>query len=68
MSQRNDSSFIVELVRSESYQTTILGFIPTAGQRTVVVAPLLAISVAERPVTGYLPSSVWRIAGVMRLS
>lgn len=53
--------FIVELVRSESYETTILGFIPTAGQRTVVVATLLSIAVVEEPVRGYLPSSVWRI-------
>jgi hypothetical protein len=65
VTQTGPSLFTVELVRSESYQTTILGFIPTAGQRTVVVAPLLSIAVAEQPQTGYLPSSVWRIAQVM---
>jgi hypothetical protein len=65
VTQSAPGHFIVELVRGESYETTILGFIPTAGQRTVVVAPLLAIAVVEEPVTGYLPSSVWRIANVM---
>ena len=53
--------FIVELVRSESYQTTILGFIPTAAQRTVVVAALWDVAVVEEHVMGYLPSTVWRI-------
>jgi hypothetical protein len=64
VTQSGLGDFIVELVRSESYQTTILGFIPTAGQRTVVVAPLLTIEVVEEPVTGYLPSSAWRIERV----
>ena len=67
VTQSAPSYFIVELVRSESYQTTILGFIPTAGQRTVVVAQLLAIAVKEEPINGYLPSSVWRIDRVMTL-
>jgi hypothetical protein len=67
VSQSAPAYFLVELVRSESYQTTILGLIPTAGQRTVVVAPLLGIAVAEEPVSGYLPSTVWRIDQVTTL-
>jgi hypothetical protein len=55
-------------VRSESYQTTLLGFIPTAGQRTVVVAPVLAIDVFEQQLDGTLPSSIWRISSVETLS
>lgn len=65
VSQSAPTHFVVELVRSESYQTTILGFIPTAGQRTVVVTPLLDVAVVEEPVAGYLPSTVWRIDTVM---
>lgn len=65
VSQSAPTHFLVELVRSESYQTTIMGFIPTAGQRTVVVTPLLDVAVIEVPVAGYLPSTVWRIDTVM---
>jgi len=61
VTQSAPTHFIVELVRSESYQTTILGFIPTAAQRTVVVAALWDVAVVEEHVTGYLPSTVWRI-------
>jgi hypothetical protein len=61
VTQSGPTHFVVELVRSESYQTTILGFIPTAGQRTVVIAPMLDIVVTEEPEAGYLPSTVWRI-------
>lgn len=61
VTQTRPTAFTVELVRSESYQTTLFGFIPTAGQRTVVVAPVLWIEVTENPVKGLLPSSVWRI-------
>jgi hypothetical protein len=65
VTQTSDSStFVVELVRSETYQTTLLGLIPTAGQRTVVVAQVMTIWVTEAGVPGWLPSSVWRIAGV----
>lgn len=65
VSQSTPTHFVVELVRSESYQTTILGFIPTAGQRTVVVTRLLDVAVIEEPVAGYLPSTVWRIDTVL---
>lgn len=64
VSQTGPTSFVVELVRAETYQTTILGFIPTAGQRTVVIAPVLALTVVEKTVTGYLPTTVWRIETV----
>lgn len=60
VSESAPNHFVVELVRSESYQTTLLGLIPTAGQRTVVVAPVLAVAVVEER-AGYLPSTVWRI-------
>ena len=67
VSQTGPNTYTVELVRSESYQTTLLGFIPTAGQRTVVVAPVLAIHVFEQLVAGPLESSVWRISSVEAL-
>lgn len=67
VTQTSDTRFAVELVRSERHQTTILGFIPTAGQRTVVVAQVVSIIVVEQPVEGWLPSSVWRIDHVGRL-
>jgi hypothetical protein len=64
VTQTGPTAFTVELVRSESYETAILGFIPTAGQRTVVVEPVMWITVNERSVPGLLPSSVWRIQGM----
>jgi hypothetical protein len=64
VSQTGSTSFIVELVRAETYQTTILGFIPTAGQRTVVIAPVLAVTVIEEAQAGFLPSSVWHVETV----
>jgi hypothetical protein len=67
VSQFRPDAFTVELVISERYQTTLLGFIPTAGQRTVVVMPVLQITVSEEPVDGWLQSSVWRVARVDRL-
>lgn len=67
VTQTGITTFTVELVRSESYQTTLLGFIPTAGQRTVVVAPVLTIDVFEQQVGGVLQSSVWRIGSVETL-
>lgn len=67
VTQTGPNSFTVELVRSESYQTTLLGFIPTAGQRTVVLAPVLSVHVFEQQVAGFLESSVWRISSVEAL-
>jgi hypothetical protein len=65
--QTGPTSFIVELVRAETYQTTILGFIPTAGQRTVVIAPIIAVTVVEEPSATFLPSSLWHIQSVAGL-
>jgi hypothetical protein len=65
VSESTPDHFVVELVRSESYQTTLLGLIPTAGQRTVVIEPVLAVAVVEEPGAGYLPSTVWRIDQVL---
>ena len=67
VTQTGATTFMVELVRSESYQTTLLGLIPTAAQRTVVVTPVLAIDVFEQQVAGTLPSSIWRISSVATL-
>ncbi|MEA2676495.1 MAG: hypothetical protein QOJ81_636 [Chloroflexota bacterium] len=66
VTQTGPTTFTVELVRSESYQTTLLGFIPTAGQRTVVIAPLMTLAVVEQASAGaWLKSSTWRIAFVV---
>ncbi|MGH2466783.1 MAG: hypothetical protein ACRDGL_03520, partial [Candidatus Limnocylindrales bacterium] len=59
--------FSVDVVRSETFQTKLLGLISTSGQRTVVVAPLLDITLQEVPVPGVLPSAVWRIEAVTPL-
>lgn len=67
VTQSGPNAFTVELVRSESYQSTLLGFIPTAGQRTVVEARVLSLTVFQQQVAGPLPSSVWRINQVTTL-
>jgi hypothetical protein len=65
VTQVNPTTFAVELVRTERYQTTLLGLVPTAGQRTVVVSPVVTISLVEDAVLGtWLPSSAWRIENV----
>ena len=57
------ASFRIEIVRSERFETTLLGFIPTAGQRTIVVEALAQITLIEEPVTsGWLAGSAWRVA------
>lgn len=62
VTQTSPTEFTVELVRSESYQTTLLGFIPTAGQRTVVITTLVVISVVEdADAGGWVQTSTWRI-------
>ena len=62
VSQTSPTSFSVELVRSERFDTKLLGFIQTAGQRTVVVAPVMTINVVEQPDSdGWLRSTSWRI-------
>ncbi len=57
--------FVVELVRTESYETTVLGVIPTAAQRTVVVGTIVSIGLIEvTDSTGplpALPTTTWRI-------
>jgi hypothetical protein len=54
-------TFNVAIVRAESFRTTLLGFIPTAGQRTTEVEQLLQIRVVEIQVGGWLPSSRWQL-------
>lgn len=61
VTQTDPTTFSVEIVRSETFQTTLLGLISTSGQRTVVVAPLMRIFVVEEAIPGALPSSAWRI-------
>lgn len=61
--------FVVQVVRSERFDTTILGLIPTAGQRTVLVEQVLWIDLVEvnqspQGALLALPSSVWRINGI----
>ena len=56
--------FVIEVVRTEQFQTTLLGLIPTTGQRTVVVAPVAFIGVAEEAAAPgtMLPLTVWKIS------
>ncbi|MEP7378608.1 MAG: hypothetical protein ABI725_03500 [Chloroflexota bacterium] len=61
VTQTDSTTFSVEIVRSETFQTTLLGLISTSGQRTVVVAPVMWIIVVEEAAPGALPSSAWRI-------
>jgi hypothetical protein len=62
---------IGEIVRSRRVQTTLLGFIPTAGQETVVVEPDVTVwlSLEPRDVPAWLAflpvdSYVWKIASI----
>ena len=64
-------SMTVELVRNESVQTTVLGFIPTAGQQEVVVERDLTIWLEQQrqPALSWLPfdaldSYSWKISSV----
>ena len=60
--------FIVEIVRSERFATTVLGVIPTAAQRTVVVQPVLSIALVEQTDTStLLPNGRWLIAVVYQV-
>jgi hypothetical protein len=61
VTQTDATTFSVEIVRSETFQTTLLGFIQTSGQRTVVVAPLMWIVTAAEPASWILPSATWQI-------
>ncbi|MEP7360467.1 MAG: hypothetical protein ABI744_02700 [Chloroflexota bacterium] len=64
--QVSPTRFSVELVRSERFETTLLGIVPTAGLRTVVVTPVMVILVNEERVSdGLLPSSAWRIDTIL---
>jgi hypothetical protein len=60
--------FVVEVVRSERFETTLLGVIPTAGQRTVVVEQVLWIDLIEVDESDRaalaLPSTAWRIQSI----
>jgi hypothetical protein len=64
-------AMIGEIVRSRRVETTLMGFIPTAGQETIVVAPnvTLWLTLETRPVPdwlGFLPleSQVWKIESI----
>jgi len=46
---------VVELVRNERVQTTVLGIIPTAGQQEVVVERDMTIWLVQQP----QPAPVW---------
>jgi hypothetical protein len=60
--QVSATGFAVQLVRSERFESTLLGLVPTSGLRTVVVAPVMTIGVVEQLVSdGLLQSSAWRI-------
>jgi hypothetical protein len=59
------ATFRIEIVRTESFATTMLGLIPVAAQRTVVVQPLAQIALREEPSSaGLLPSSTWGVAAI----
>jgi hypothetical protein len=59
------ATFSVEIVRTESYETTMLGVIPVAAQRTIVVQPVAQITLSEQPAsTSELPTSTWRVVTV----
>lgn len=66
VTQHGPTTFDVEIVRSETFQTTLLGLVQTSGQRTVVVAPLMTVTVVETPAASnfWLPSTEWRIDSV----
>jgi len=64
-------SMTVELVRNEAVQTTVLGFIPTAGQQEVVVEHDLTIWLEpqRQPSPAWLPfdgldSYAWKISSI----
>ena len=60
-----EAAFTVEIVRTERFETTLLGIIPVAAQRTIVVAPVAQITLHEEPASaGLLPSSTWRVVAV----
>ncbi len=61
VSQTSANTFVVEIVRSETFQTKLLGLIQTSGQRSVTVATLFTISCVEQPSGGVGGSSVWLI-------
>lgn len=59
------ATFSVEIVRTESFETTMLGIIPVAAQRTIVVAPVAQLTLREEPTrAGLLPSSTWGVVAV----
>ena len=64
-------SLVVELVRNENVQTTVLGIIPTAGQQEQVVEQDMTIWLEQQrqPTPAWLPfdgldSYAWKISGV----
>ena len=64
--EEGQAGFVFEIVRSERFQTTVLGIVPTAGQRTVIVKQVLRIMLSEHATPSTvplvpLPSSAWQI-------
>lgn len=64
-------SMVVELVRNERVETTVLGIIPTAGQQEVVVEREMTIWLEQQPQDaapwlplGGLSNAVWKISAV----
>jgi hypothetical protein len=59
------ATFNIEIVRTERFETTMLGIIPMGAQRTIVVAPVAQITLREEPTRGgLLASSTWSIVTV----
>lgn len=56
-------AFEVQVVRTEQFSSSLLGLIPTTGERTVVVAPVLYLELAAQPAaTGtVVHADAWRI-------
>lgn len=61
VSQTGATTFAVEIVRAETFQTKLLGLVQTSGQRSVTLATLFTIVCVEQPLPGPGGSSVWLI-------
>jgi hypothetical protein len=60
-----EATFSVEIVRTETFETSLLGILPMSGQRTIVVQPVEQITLREHPAsTSWLPSSTWGVVAV----
>lgn len=60
-----EATFSVEIVRTETFETSLLGILPMAASRTIVVQPVAQITLREQPTsTSWLPSSTWGVVAV----